>query len=343
MRVWCVGAGAIGGTVAARLARAGTPPTVVDADATHVGLLRAPGLRVDGLDGGVVTPLDAWTPAEAPDVPCDLMLLAVRSDATAAALAPLASRLHPASDVVSLQNGLNEERIAALVGDARTIGCVVGFAATWLEPGRVELTSSGELIIGRLDGGRDERLARACDVLAAAFPTRVTDNVVGALWGKMLVNSVTVLGALGGMLLGELTAWDPELLADVVAEGVDVATAAGVRLDEIFGLVPADLVATRAPDWRATLARAIELVGRHFARVKSVTWRDLELGRRTEIEAVTGEIVRRGTAHGVATPLNSAAYEMLEEIEAGRRHIERGNLDALRHATRGPALRPWGR
>jgi len=331
MRVWCVGAGAIGGTVAARLVRARGTPIVVDADATHVRLLRAPGLRVDGLDGGTVTPLDAWTPTEAPDVPCDLLLLAVRSDATATALAPLAGRLHAASDVVSLQNGLNEERIAALVGDARTIGCVVGFAATWLEPGRVELTSPGELIVGRLDGRRDERLARACDALAAAFPTRVTDNVVGALWGKMLVNSVTVLGALGGMLLGELTAWDPELLADVVAEGVDVATAAGVRLDDVFGLVPADVVASRAPGWRATLGGALALVGRHFARVKSVTWRALELGRRTEIASVTGEIVRRGGALGVATPLNAAAYGMLKEIEAGRRRIERGNLDALRH------------
>jgi len=133
------------------------------------------------------------------------------------------------------------------------------------------------------------------------------------------------------MLLGELTAWDPELLADVVAEGVDVATAAGVRLDDVFGLVPADVVASRAPGWRATLGGALALVGRHFARVKSVTWRALELGRRTEIASVTGEIVRRGGALGVATPLNAAAYGMLKEIEAGRRRIERGNLDALRH------------
>jgi len=159
----------------------------------------------------------------------------------------------------------------------------------------------------------------------------------------MLVNSVTVLGALGGMLFGELTAWDPELLADVVAEGVDVATAAGVRLDHVFGLVPADVVATRAPGWRATLARALGLVGEHFARVKSVTWRDLELGRRTEIAAVTGEIVRRGVAHGVATPLNRTAYGMLREIEAGGRRIERSNLDALRQDLSASALRPSGR
>ncbi|HYR97271.1 MAG TPA: ketopantoate reductase family protein [Candidatus Binatus sp.] len=331
MRVWCVGAGAIGGTVAARLARAGQDPIVIDRDPEHVRQLRAPGLRVDGLDGGVVTPLGAYTPGEAAALPgrCDLLLLAVRSGATEPALVPLVPRLGPETDVVSLQNGLNEERIAALIGAPRTIGCVVGFGATWIGPGRVEVTSSGELVIGRLDGTTDERLERAAGLLAHAFPTRTTDNIVGALWGKMLVNAVTVLGALGGLLLGDLVAWNPRVLAYVVAEGVDVATAEAVRLDDVFSLVPAALVATRGEGWLETLERALGAVGRHFGRVKSVTWRDFELGRPTEIAAVTGEIVRRGAVRRVATPLNAAAYAMLREIEAGGRRIARSNLEAL--------------
>jgi 2-dehydropantoate 2-reductase len=329
VRVWCIGAGAIGGTIAARLARAGVAPTVVDADPEHVRLVRAPGLRVDGLDGGTVTPLDAWAPGEAPAGPCDLVLLSVRSAATGPALAPFVSRLAPDGDVVSLQNGLNEERIAALVGRERTVGCVVGFGATWLAPGHVELTSPGELLVGRLDGSTDDRLIGVRDALARAFPARTTENIAGALWGKMLVNSVTVLGAVGGLLLGELIAWNPGLLAGVVAEGVDVAGAEGVRLEPLFGLVPPEPVAARAPGWRETLAGALEAVGRHFARVKSVTWRDIELGRPTEIDAVTGEIVRRAATHGVETPLNGAAHRMLREIEAGTRRIERANLDLL--------------
>src|SRR5436309_14061345 len=160
MRVWCVGAGAIGGTVAARLARAGVALRVIDATPEHVRRLREPGLRLRSVDGDDVIPLRADSLEAAADLPpsCDVLLLAVRSQATEAALAPLASRLGPASDVVSLQNGLNEERIAAVVGAERTIGCVVGFAATWLAPGQVELTSPGELVIGRLDGTADARL-----------------------------------------------------------------------------------------------------------------------------------------------------------------------------------------
>ena len=336
MRVWCVGAGAIGGTVAARLARAGIAPLVIDADREHVGRLRAPGLRVDGLerergtslDDGSVTPLAACMPDEATGT-CDLLLLAVRSQATGAALAPIARHLGPASDVVSLQNGLNEERIAALVGTERTIGCVVGFGATWIGPGHVELTSPGELVIGRLGGGQDERLARAQELLARAFPTRTSGNILGALWGKMLVNSVTVLGALGGLFLGELIAWNARVLAHVVAEGVDIATSDGVALEDVLGLVPPAMIAARGDRWLETVERALMLVGEHFGRVKSVTWRDLELGRPTEIDAVTGELVRRASRHGVPAPLNTAAYRMLLEIETGARGIGRENLEAL--------------
>ena len=236
---------------------------------------------------------------------------------------------------MSLQNGLNEERIAALVGVERTIGCVVGFGATWLAAGHVELTSPGDLVIGRLDGTTDPRLEAVRALLERAFPTRISANIVGALWGKMLVNSVTVLGALGGLRLGELLAWNPHLCAHVVAEGVDVAVAEGVTLEDVFGIVPPELVARRGEGWIDALTRAFAIVGQVFGQVKSVTWRDFELGRPTEIEAVTGEIVRRAEHRGVPAPLDAAAYRMLREIAAGTRRIERRNLEALA-ATRGP-------
>jgi len=331
MRVCCVGAGAIGGTIAARLMRAGVAVQVIDANPEHVRRLRAPGLQLRSVDGNDVIPLAAHTPEAAGGIvpACDLLLLAVRSQSTRGALAPLTEQLGARCDVVSLQNGLNEETIAALVGEERTIGCVVGFGATWNAPGDVEVTSTGELVIGRLDGTVDERLRAAGELLAKAFPTRSTENIRGALWGKMLVNSVTVLGALGGLLFGELIEWNPRVLAQVVAEGVDVAAAERVELEPVFGLVPASLIAAREVGWREIMTRALIAVGPHFARIKSVTWRDFELGRASEIDSVTGEIVRRGRLRGVATPLNAAAFGMLKEIEAKARPIARRNLDML--------------
>lgn len=331
MRVLSVGAGAIGGIVAARLVWAGEAPVVIDADPGHVARLRDPGLRVDGSDGGTVTPLDAHVPDDAPADGIDVLLLAVRTAQTRAALGPFAGRV---GDVVSLQNGLNEDAIAELVGPERTVGCVVGFAATYLGPGRVELTESGDLAIGRLDGSVDDRLEAVSELLGKAFPTRITTNIRGALWGKIIVNCTTVLGALTGSLLGELLD-DPSrrrLVAHAVAEAVDVARAEGVELPKVLGGVDPDLVADRRPGWLEALDEALAFVGEHFGRVKSVTLRDFELGRKPEIDAVTGEIVRRGRRRRVDVPVNARAYEMLREISAGEREIDPANLRRLRSA-----------
>lgn len=326
--VWCVGAGAVGGCVASRLERAGAEPFVIDTNVAHVRLMREPGLRVDGLDGGATTVLAAGQLDDAPPAP-DVVLLAVRSDATTSVVERIAERLTPSTDIVSLQNGLNEDRIADVVGVQRTVGCVVGFGATWIAPGHLSLDANGELTIGRLDGSSDARLDGVRELLALAFPTKMTDNIRGALWAKMLVNSMTVLGALGGMLTGEVldSAERRRFVADVVSEGVRVATGEGVELPKVFGMVPPDLVDTA--DWHPAMDRALVRVAEAYGAIRSVTWRDFELGRKTEIDAVTGEIVARGERGGVPVPLSSRVFEMLREIEAGTREPAAENLELV--------------
>ena len=159
-------------------------------------------------------------------------------------MSKIAGDLRADADVVSLQNGLNEDAIAELVGAERTIGCTVGFGATWISPGHISLDAAGDLSIGRLDGSTDDRIEAAKELLNKAFPTKISSNIRGDLWAKMLVNSMTVLGALGGMLTGDLLV-TPErrrVVAEVVAEGVRVAQAEGVDLPNVFGLVPPALV-----------------------------------------------------------------------------------------------------
>lgn len=327
MKVLSVGAGAVGGTVAARLRRAGADVRVFDTNDEHVARLCDPGLVVGGVDGGVTTPLDASTrlPRDVPDI----ILLAVRSRATREATETIAGLVGPTTDVVSLQNGLNEDEIARVVGADHTIGCVVGFGATWIEAGRIELDAIGDLTIGRLDGEIDDRLVAVGDLLGLAFGTRVTDNITGALWSKMLVNSMTVMGALSGMLTGELLATPQRraIVSEVIAEGAKVARAGGVGLLPIFGSVSPDILDAAA--WEPTMERVLERFGQRFGAIRSVTWRDFEIGRPTEVDAVTGEIVRRGERSGVPTPLNAAVFAMLEQIEAGERSPAAGNLDQL--------------
>jgi 2-dehydropantoate 2-reductase len=227
--------------------------------------------------------------------------------------------------VISLQNGLNEDTIAEEIGAERTIGCVVGIGATWIEAGRITLDAEGPLTIGRLDGSEDATLEEAHQILSRAFPTRIAHNIRGSLWAKMLINSVTVLGALVGMRTGDVLASNErrEIIARIVAEGIDVAHAEGVRLGYVFG-VPAS-------SWNDRADEALRRFAKTFGAIKSVTWRDFELGRETEIDAVTGEIVRRGVALGVRTPLSSEVYARLQEIAAGTRQSHPENLEALAH------------
>jgi 2-dehydropantoate 2-reductase len=316
------------------LARAGSDPVVIDANADHVRRLREPGLEIAGLDGGVRTKLAAYTPQDAAgelEREPHVVLLAVRSHATRDALTMLGPHLGPRTDIVSLQNGLNEDAIAEIVGAVRTIGCVVGFGATWIEPGRISLDANGDLTLGRLDSSVDARLEAVRELLQAAFKTTISDNIRGALWGKMLVNSMTVLGALGGMLTGDVlvTPQRRRVVAEIVAEGVDVAFAEGVELPNVFGIVPARYIHMRGSDWLQTMDRVLIRVGEAFGAIRSVTWRDIELGRPTEIDAVTGEIVRRGKSNGTPTPLSASVYAMLRELEAGARKPDATNLEAL--------------
>lgn len=231
--------------------------------------------------------------------------------------------IETAAHIVSLQNGINEDAIADLIGPHRTIGCVVGFGATWIDTGRISLDAEGPLTIGRLDGTTDERLEETRELLSNAFPTRVSHNIRGALWGKMLVNSTTVLGALAGMLTGELldTEERRRIVADVVAEGIAVARSEGVVLGKVFGI--------DADEWDDRSDEALARFGREFGAIRSVTWRDFEIGRPTEIDAVTGEIVRRGERRGVPAPLSRAVYDHLREIEAGRSLPDVSNLGAV--------------
>jgi 2-dehydropantoate 2-reductase len=351
LNVLSIGAGAVGGAVATRLQAAGVDLTVVDTSIEHVRMLRDPGLQVDGIDEGRVTSLDVVIPPSLSSQrvsEADVVLLAVRSGSTARALSKIAGDLRADADVVSLQNGLNEDAIAELVGAERTIGCTVGFGATWISPGHISLDAAGDLTIGRLDGSvagaagsqADQRLQGVAELLSKAFPTKISFNIRGDLWAKMLVNSMTVLGALGGMLTGALLATPDRrrFVAEVVAEGVRVAHAEGVDLPNVFGLVPPALV--NSPDqWPTVMHRVLVRVGEAYGAIKSVTWRDFELGRKTEIDAVTGEIVRRGELSGVETPFSSAVYAALKEIEAGDRIPAAANLEEIEKLPISRALR----
>jgi 2-dehydropantoate 2-reductase len=314
-----VGSGAIGGTVGARMVRAGHSVLFCDADPAHVAALNESGLAVEGPVEEFTVPAVAVTPEELP-AGLGTVLLAVKSQHTADALGEIVPRLAPDGFVVSLQNGVNEPLIASLAGAERTVGAFVNFGADYLGPGRIFLGGRGALYVGELDGRRTERIERLLRDLPDA---KETDNILGFLWGKE---------AYGAMLFA--TAVTDLSIADALAEpryrGVFVEVAREVLADAPVPIEPFD--GFDAGDLDASVDRLVEFNLRS-AKTHSGIYRDLMVRKRRTEKAMLADI---------SGPLLRRTLELIGEIEEGRRTCEVANLELLaayqRLQERAPAL-----
>jgi 2-dehydropantoate 2-reductase len=341
MDITIVGAGAIGGTLGAYLARAGHAIALVDTVEAHVAAVNASGLTIEGRETFTVR-ARALLPDQVRG-PLPLVFLAVKTMHTDVAARQIAPHLAPDGAVVSMQNGFNEERIAAAVGAARTIGAFVNFGADYLEPGRVLYGGGGALYVGELDGSSSSRVHDLVGALRAAFlPTAAaTTNIWGYLWGKHAYGAMLKVTALTDAPIADVLA-DPgarPVLANVAAEVLAVAAAEGVRPEAFDGLEPD---AFRFPPHRdpARLEASLDALvafNRRSLKARSGVWRDLAVRkRRTEVEAMVAGLRERAARHGRPIPLVEALGAMIGEIEAGARAQDWENVRAL--AVRSDAL-----
>jgi len=315
-RVLVAGAGALGCVFGGFLARAGHPVTLLGRPAL-VDAVRARGLALTGLWGehrvrGLAL---AASPAELAG-PFDRILVTVKSWATADMARAVAPLLAPDGIAVSLQNGLgNLEALAAAVGEARTGGARVIFGAEVAAPGRVAVTVYAEPVLVGSPWAASHPALRAAlaslvdDLSATPIPTRWTDDLEAALWAKVLYNSaLNPLGALLGVPYGDLAA-SPHtrvVMDRVVREAFAVAAGCGVNLP------------WAGPEGYLEhfYARLVPPTAGH----RSSMLQDLEAGRPTEIGAINGQVVERGAALGLPTPVNAALSAMIRfRAEAGRR------------------------
>jgi 2-dehydropantoate 2-reductase len=334
MTVTIIGAGAIGGVTGASLARAGHDVLLVDQAADHVTAMNLGGLTVVTPDGPWTVPVHAVTPDRLPET-LDVVLLAVKAQHTAVALDAIAPRLTPGGTVVSLQNGLNEPVIAARVGPARTVGCLVNWAADWIAPARIQHGGVGTFAVGELDGELTPRVTELAELLATVTPTQITTNIWGLKWSKHVYSALLVATALVDAHVYEVVERSPavqRLLATLVAEGMAVAEAEGVRLEAFDEFDPACYRAARDGD-AAALARAMGAIVtfyRGHTKTKTGIWRDLVVRKRkTEVEVHLGATLERADRHGIPAPLTRRLLALIGELETGRRAMAWANLDEL--------------
>jgi 2-dehydropantoate 2-reductase len=337
MRITVYGAGAIGGVTGAALARAGHDVLLVDAAADHVAAIAQHGITIVPGDA----PAAAWTvraPAVTPDAlegGLALVLLAVKSQHTGAALDVLAPRLAPGGTIVSVQNGLNEEAIAARVGAERTVGCLVNWSADWHAPGRIQHGGPGAFVVGELDGSPSARVKDLAALLSAVSETRVTDNIWGCKWAKHVYAALLTATAVVDAHIYEVVERSPavqRMLVALVAEGMAVAEAAGVRLEPFDEFDPTAYWEAAAGDDAAVTSCMAAIAAHYRAHTKTKTgiWRDLAVRKRpTEVGAHFGATLAKADALGVPMPLTRRLLGLIGELETGRRAMAWENLDEL--------------
>jgi len=301
-RIAVVGAGAVGGYFGGMFARAGAPIVLIGrrhfADAVNSN-----GLVLDKSEGQERIRVAATTEISAIR-DCSLILFSVKANDTAETAKQIAPFLQPEATVVCLQNGVdNADRVRAAT-NVVTVPAVVYVAVSVPEFGRVKHLARGDLIIGPLS----ERTTEVANVFnRAAISCRISENIEGELWVKLLCNcALNAISALGHARYGQIVQSGDakQLMQDVVDEVLAVARAAGVVLPGV-------------DDRESGMAAAMK-IATQMADAFSSTAQDLNRGRRTEIDALNGYIVRQGAALAVPVPINSALFTLVKLAEQVR-------------------------
>ena len=303
MRYVVVGAGAVGGTIGARLYEAGREVVLV-ARGAHLAAIRAHGLRLDDPDRSRTLRIPAVaTVGDLAWRPDDVALLAVKSQDTDAVLESLAA-VAPEVTVACAQNGVANERAAARLF-ASVQAVLVILPAEHYEPGVVIASSvpvPGVLDIGTHPAGVDAvSAAIAADLSAAGFSSRTDPAVLDGKYGKLLTN----LGNAADAVCGADAPGFADLVEAATAEGRAVLSAAGItaRTGDDDRVRRQGILTERPVSGRS--------------RGGSSSWQSLHRGAGTiEARYLNGEIVALGAAHGVPTPVNAALLRAAEEMAA---------------------------
>ena len=337
MRIGIIGAGAIGCVVGGLLTKAGHDVTLVDQWPEHIETMKQRGLRLSGTCGEHTIPVKALHIHELQGVatPFEAIFVSVKSyDTEWAAQMALAYLKQPDGVVVDFQNGVNDERVASVVGKARCLGCVITIGAGMYEPGHAMRTDSGSVgfKIGEHDGRdtpRAQALARVMNDVAGA---KVTTNLWGERWSKLAVNCMAnPLAGLSGLGSAEVrTAPIPRRIAiHVAAEVIQVGRAAGYEVEPIYGIDARRFVDAAQGKGRDAVEADMAASVKFLTGGRPSMLQDVMKGRRTEIDYLNGYVSQQGKRLGVATPVNDAVVAAVRQHGVGTLKPDPKNLEPL--------------
>lgn len=336
-KIAVVAAGAIGGSIAADLTQAGLDVTVIDQWPAHVDAMRERGLHVTMPDLEFTIEVDAHHVCDLSTLKptFDVVLLCAKSQDTKWMAQLIEPFIAHEGVLVGVQNSMNDDAHAAIVGRERTIGCAIELSADLFEPGVIVRNTSRAgtwLAVGELDGSITPRLEVVAEILGSASVVETSTSISSKKWTKLVANSMT-MGPFG--LFG-LRNWEAmrlpgmhEISVALGRETVAVGEALGHELEPIFGLTAEDFVGGTD----AVLVKAMETLMHHVGKdSQTAVVVDHKKGRRSEFEYISGHVVKMGKQTGVPTPCNSAVTALAWQIDRGEIVMGAENFERLQQA-----------
>jgi 2-dehydropantoate 2-reductase len=348
-KIAIVGAGAVGSYAGAHMVQAGEDVTFIDPWPEHVERIRSTGLRITHLRD--VEPFTVRPRALHitevqqlnKEAPVDIAFVCMKSYDTAWATALIKQYLAPDGYVVSLQNCMNEETVAGLLGWGKTMGCIASSITVELfAPGEVRRAAgkSGSrhtvFRTGEVHGRITERAQEVCRLVGYADSAMVTGNLWGERWSKLVTNVMgNGLSACTGMVTKDMIRNDAirQFSARLGSEAIRVGQALGYELEEIMHLPPETIARAGEGD-----AEAIKIYDEH--RLTEVSrgggehrpsmGQDMVKGRRTEIEYLNGLVVKKGEEVGIPAPTNAILTDIVKRVERGELNPDSKHITDLR-------------
>ena len=314
------GAGAMGTTLGAHLARAGAEVDLITRNREHVAALNFVGAHITGTVD-FVQRVRALTPDEMSGK-YDIVFLMTKQRENAATVKHILPYLADDGVICTTQNGMPEESVAAVIGADRTLGCAVSWGATFIKAGEVRLTSSPDKLTFALGAETPDNpaLPAVKAILQLMGEVRVVPNFKGARFAKLAVNSAfSSLSALSGLTFGEVSKTKPAraLALSLLHEAFAVARGCGIEIEPIQGHDIVKIYGAERGLRKKIAYLLLPLAMKGHKDIVSGMYYDLKNGKKCDMEFVNGVIARLGREHGVPTPLNDKVLATCARIEEG--------------------------
>lgn len=334
-KIAVAGAGAIGCLIGGYITKGGQDCTLIEPSwREHAEAMKAKGLTLEDVSGKITLKVNILMMDELSimEDKIEILFLTVKSNDTVDILTKLKPYLAEDVWVVSPQNGINEDVIIPIVGEANVVPCVSYTGASVREPGFMA-SHGGHFVVGELNGDVTLRVQEIADLLNLVTRTEISDDIMKERWSKLSQVTMTVtIGCILGLGMGVFQYEKAHtMFARVMCENLRVAKAAGCELDEVNGLKRADwerLAQGPVPEFSKIICRGIPLPPGAEAPQDPITI-SINMGLPLEIDYTNGYVINKGRELGIPTPVNELIVKNIRAIENGTLNAGLENLDEM--------------